>query len=87
MASNVVDIGKARHIGKGIRVPVIDTDIGPQRLCRGCRQSGEPDPYWPVDEEFWYFINGRPAGRCKACVSERGWVNGKKGLLPPLVLV
>ena len=73
--------------GKGVRVPVIETDIGPQRLCRACLQRGEPDPFWPVDEEFWFFIGDRPAGRCKACVSERPWVDGRKGRLVPLVAV
>lgn len=60
----------------------IDTPIGPQRLCRGCEMNGEPDPYWPVDEEFWFFIDGRPAGRCRACWSERPHVNGRRRFVP-----
>lgn len=49
--------------------PTIETEIGTERLCRGC---GE---FWPIDDDFWYFQDrgGRRVvmGRCRACWSER----------------
>jgi hypothetical protein len=52
------------------RVPTIVTELGLERLCRGC---GE---FWPADPEFWFFTTNRHGkrqvmGRCKACWSER----------------
>lgn len=45
--------------------PVIETELGKERLCRGC------DEYWPIDAEFWYYTRGKIMGRCRACWSER----------------
>jgi hypothetical protein len=64
------------------RVPTRDTELGLERRCSGCAQRGEPDPYWPVDEEFWYMVNGKPLGRCRACWSERPRVDGVRRFQP-----
>lgn len=47
------------------RVPTIDTELGTERLCRGC---GE---FWPLDETFWYFQRGKVMGNCRACWADR----------------
>lgn len=57
--------------------PIIVTELGTERLCRGC---GE---FWPVDEEFWYFTTdrygkSRVMGRCRACWSERSRIQGRR---------
>lgn len=55
----------------GERIPEKETILGTERLCRGCVDRGEPDPWWPVDEEFFFIVDGKPLGRCRACWSER----------------
>ena len=67
------------------RVPVIETELGPERLCRGC---GE---WWPLDAEFWYFYlnpqgKRQVMGRCRACWSERVWVDGRRQAFRPMVV-
>ena len=44
---------------------IINTDLGPERLCVLCSE------YWPLDDEFW---NRRGKGchsYCKACMTKR----------------
>lgn len=56
------------------RALVIVTELGEERLCPVCLE------FWPMDEEFWYFLTERKGprkgerrvmGRCKACWSDR----------------
>ncbi len=47
------------------RLESTDPELGRVRLCRGCGET------WPVDDEFWFFQDGKVMGRCKACWSER----------------
>ena len=45
---------------------VVETELGRERLCRGCREL------WPIDTDFWYFnARGKVMGHCRACWSER----------------
>jgi hypothetical protein len=61
------------------RVPVIETELGTERLCRGCGD------WWPLDGTFWYFKrDGTVMGRCKACWADRRATDDKRP--PPLVL-
>ena len=50
----------------------VDPILGLVRLCRGCGEE------WPVDDEFFFFQRGRVMGRCKACWSERVFIDGKR---------
>lgn len=62
------------------RVPVIETELGLERLCRGCGS------WWPFDAEFWYFTaRGVVMGRCRACWSERTIVDGRRQAFRPMV--
>lgn len=46
--------------------PRRETELGTERLCRGC---GE---WWPQDPEFYYMDRkGKVIGNCRACWSER----------------
>lgn len=50
----------------------IETELGIERLCRRC------DEYWPEDDSFWFFQDGKVMGHCKACWSERIFVDGHR---------
>ena len=51
----------------------IDDILGLVRLCRRCGEE------WPVDDTFWFFDRkGKVLGHCKACWSERVFVDGRK---------
>jgi hypothetical protein len=54
--------------------PRIETELGVERLCRGCQE------WWPLDEEFWYFRSSDRSvmGHCRACFSERNRHNHQK---------
>lgn len=58
----------------------IVTELGTERLCRGC---GE---HWPEDPEFWFYSGGKVLGRCRACWSERTIVDGRRQAFRPLVV-
>ncbi len=59
----------------------LDPVLGVVRLCRGCGEE------WPKDGEFWFLkADGKVLGRCKACWSERPYLDGKKGPMPPMVV-
>lgn len=60
-------------------VPTAHTELGLERLCRGC------DEFWPVDDEFWYFDRkGNVLGRCKACWAERNRDRDQGFRFPPM---
>lgn len=42
----------------------IITELGLEKYCNGC---GE---YWPLDDEFWYFKDGKPEYHCKGCIRD-----------------
>lgn len=62
--------------GRGIPRPTrpLDPDLpdlGDELLCRSCEAKGDPDPWWPIDSQFWFLVKGWPSGHCRACFSER----------------
>lgn len=42
-----------------------------ERLCTSCQRNGDPDPYWPIDDDSWPRMHGKFVFHiCKACKAE-----------------